>query len=254
MGWLGNGGADVIPFGKVRADMRFPMVEEVRAYWEALRSGRPVPLRSEVDPRGIERALENTFVLERIAPGVARFRIAGMHLNDLMGMEVRGMPLTAFFTPAARDALTHTLEAVFSDPQIADLALNGERGIGKPPLEGRMLILPLKSDTGEVNRALGCLCSIGPVGRSPRRFELVEQRLTQIGSGVMATPVVRAVSTTGVHFAPEASAAPQAAGFAEQATPFGAQPADTPANTADRSPPARPAKGRPALRLVKSDT
>ncbi len=253
MGWLGNGGADVIPFGKVRADMRFPMVEEVRAYWEALRSGRPVPLRSEVDPRGIERALENTFVLERIAPGVARFRIAGMHLNDLMGMEVRGMPLTAFFTPAAREAITHTLEAVFSNPQIADLALNGERGIGKPPLEGRMLILPLKSDTGEVNRALGCLCSIGPVGRSPRRFELVEQRLTQIGSGTMAKSVVRAVSTTGIDFPPAEFTMPRVAGFAEQTEPFGAHPAETTGDAAGPSPVSRPVKGRPALRLVKSD-
>ena len=66
---------------------------------------RAVPMRSDVDPRGIERSLEHAFILERIAPQMARFRLAGMHLTDLMGMEVRGMPTTALFAPAARAAL-----------------------------------------------------------------------------------------------------------------------------------------------------
>ena len=38
-----------------------------------------------------------------MAPSVARFRLAGAHLSELMGMEVRGMPMTALFLPDARD-------------------------------------------------------------------------------------------------------------------------------------------------------
>ncbi|MCB2111761.1 MAG: PAS domain-containing protein, partial [Rhodobacteraceae bacterium] len=80
----------VVPFAQTRSCMRFHSISVVRAYWEALRAGREVPYRSEIDPRGIESALEHTFVLERIAPRIARFRLAGVHLCDLMGMEVRG--------------------------------------------------------------------------------------------------------------------------------------------------------------------
>ena len=106
-------GGVIVPFARVRTDMTKAIVDEVRTYWEALRAGRPVPLRSEVDPRGIEGALDCSFILERMAPRVARFRVAGGHLNDLMGMEVRGMPLTAMFSPASRGEVGAILADVF---------------------------------------------------------------------------------------------------------------------------------------------
>ncbi|MEM1421046.1 MAG: PAS domain-containing protein, partial [Pseudomonadota bacterium] len=61
--------------------MQHPGLSLVEAYWEGLRAGRLVPRRADVDPRGIDQALEYSFILERIAPGMARFRLAGMHLN-----------------------------------------------------------------------------------------------------------------------------------------------------------------------------
>src|SRR6056297_1889540 len=152
--------------------MQHPALAQVEGYWDALRQGRPVPFRSEVDPRGIDRALEYAFILERIAPGMARFRLAGMHLNDLMGMEVRGMPLTSFFEPESRRTVSDALEGVFEQPAVARLDLGGEAGFGRSPLEGRLLLLPLKSDFGEITRVLGCLGTHGPIGRTPRRFHV----------------------------------------------------------------------------------
>ncbi|MCA0920718.1 PAS domain-containing protein [Pseudooceanicola nanhaiensis] len=151
---------------------RFGAIAEVEAYWQALRAGRLVPRRSDIDPRGIERALEYAFVLERIAAGLARLRIAGTHLSDLMGMEVRGMPLSTFFTPESRAQVGEVLEQVFDSPAIATLTLTAERGIGKPALEGKVILLPLMSDLGDVTRVLGCLATQGAVGRAPRRFEI----------------------------------------------------------------------------------
>lgn len=232
MGFAFQNEANVISLTRARTDMKFPVITEVYAYWDALRNGRPLPLRSEVDPRGIERALENAFVLERIAPGMARFRLAGMHLNDLMGMEVRGMPLTAFFTPKAREEMTRLLEAVFSGPEIVELTLTAEIGIGKPAVEGKLLILPLRSDLGDVTRALGCFATNGSVGRAPRRFEITSVKTTKI-RGVESkaatpapAPVARSAQQGGFNEAPAA--------FAEGA----------PVPTTSK---------RPALRLVKSD-
>ena len=230
MGLTFQSEANVIALVRARTDMRFPVITEVYAYWDALRNGRPLPLRSEIDPRGIERALENAFVLERIAPGMARFRLAGMHLNDLMGMEVRGMPLTAFFTPKAREEMTRVLEAVFSGPEIVELTLSAEPGIGKPAVEGKLLILPLRSDLGDVTRALGCFATIGAVGRAPRRFEITSVKTTKIrgvepsAAALAAKPAAQSAQQGGFNEAPAAFA--------------GAAPV--------------PAK-RPALRLVKSD-
>ncbi len=215
----------VVPLSGYRKDMRFPCISEVRAYWEALRDGRQVPYRSEVDPRGIERALEYAFVLERIAPQVARFRLAGMHLNDLMGMEVRGMPLTSFFTPKARAEIAGLLDAVFTGPRTAELTLAAEAGFGKPAMEAKVLILPLRSDLGDVSRALGCLIAEGPIGRTPRRFDLVERLVSPI---VESQPARRLPPV------------PAPAGFAEPAAPFA-------------GPGSQPARSRGHLRLVVSD-
>ncbi|WP_038131063.1 PAS domain-containing protein [Thioclava indica] len=153
---------------------------ELRAYWEGLRKGRAVPPRSEVNPRGIERALEFSFILERVAAGMGRFRLAGMHLNDLMGMEVRGMPLSALFAPDGRKKIAEITEAVFTDPAIAEVELCAETGIGKPEMMARLLILPLTSDFGDVSRALGCLVAEGEIGRTPRRFEVAGLRMSSI--------------------------------------------------------------------------
>ncbi|PYF13042.1 PAS domain-containing protein [Rhodobacter viridis] len=147
------------------------IVAQMRAYWEGLRAGRDVPARSDIDPRGLENALEYAFILERVAPGMGRFRLAGMHLNDLMGMEIRGMPLTAMFTPEGRKRVADATEAVFQGPAIAELVLTAEAGIGKPPMTARLLLLPMKSDMGDVTRILGCLVAEGQgIGRTPRRF------------------------------------------------------------------------------------
>ena len=159
----------------------YGLLQEVRAYWEALRPEGGLPARAAIDPRGLERALEHVFLVERIAPGLARFRLAGMHLTVLMGMEVRGMPLSALFDPAGRDRMHGLLEQVFSGPSVLELALEGERGIGRPSLEGRMILLPVRGDAGVCDRALGCLVTVGPVGRTPRRFALARQVTEALG-------------------------------------------------------------------------
>ncbi len=152
---------------------RFAVLAQVRAYWQGLRHGMALPQRDMIDPRGIAEALERTFLLERVAPGIARFRIAGMHLHDLIGLDVRGMPLSTLFDPVARTRLAEGLEAVFTTPAILEMWLEAERGLGRPRLEGRMLVLPLSDAQGQSTLALGCLALAGGLGRAPRRFAMM---------------------------------------------------------------------------------
>ena len=199
---------------------RFPTLAEVRGYWEGLRQGGKPPLRSELDPRGMAGALEHSFILERVAPGVARFRIAGMGLTDLMGMEVRGMPVLSLIDPPSRADFGHALERVFAGPAILEMTLEGERGIGRPALEGRLLVLPLRNRVGTTALALGCLATDGAIGRAPRRFAIARQTLT---------PLVAAPARE--------MAEGMAEGMAEAAAPFVG--------------PTGPVPGHPYLRLVK---
>ena len=211
-----------------RTDSGYRALAQVESYWEAVRGNRLMPKRSEIDPRGIETALEFSFVLERIAPGMARLRIAGAHLGDIMGMEVRGMPLTSFFVPHARREVGDLLEDVFQRPAICELTLRGETGFGKPDLEARLVLLPMKSDLGDVSRILGCMVSQGDIGTRPRRFEITKTDLRKIESPATTAP--QAVAPV-----PQ----PDVLGMAEDAAPF--------APKEEAAPPV------PYLRLVKSD-
>lgn len=171
----GTGGA-VIAFPGMARMIRSPLIEEVRGYWEALRDGREAPARAEVDPRGIERALSHMMLIDRIAPGHARLRVAGQHLCDLMGMEVRGMPLGALMTLPARDTLTTALQSVFQGRSGVVLGLHAGWSLGAPALDGQMLLLPLADRNGVLAHALGCIVMTGSIGRAPRRLAITEVR------------------------------------------------------------------------------
>lgn len=175
----------------------------MRAYWNSLRHGRAVPARADVTPLGLSGTLDHAFILERVGPGGGRFRLAGRHLVDLLGMEVRGMPLCALMHPGSRGRLSDVLEAVFQGPQIAEVDLTSPGSYGCPELKGRMLLLPLRSDLGDVTRVLGCLVTEGEIGSAPRRFDLMGER---------ADPVIEG----GRVLVPS----PSAEGFAEPQAPW----------------------------------
>ncbi len=160
--------------GTTETDARsdFRQVQEVRAYWEAMRKDGRLPKRDDINPRGMASALEQVFLVEQIAPNHGRLRLAGMAISDLLGMDVRGMPITALLEPIARARLSEALGGLFRGEQILDLWLEAERGIGRPPLMARMLLLPLIGSHGEPDLALGCFCTKGEVGRAPRRFTI----------------------------------------------------------------------------------
>lgn len=233
---MDNGGQNthnVVSMTQNASHNGFAPLAQVEAYWEALRGSRLMPFRSEIDPRGIENALEYAFIVERIAPGIARLRIAGSHLSDLMGMEVRGMPLTAFISPNSRRQVSDTLEEIFETPACCTLTLHSQQGAGMPALDARMLLMPLKSDLGDVSRLLGAFVSVGEMGRSPRRFEVTGSSMRPIVSDQMVPAPLRKKPAAPV--VPEKVAEP---GFAEPKTPFKTK---------------TPRQNAPYLRLVKSD-
>ena len=150
-------------------DMRYRLPGEIETYWRAVRGERLVPLRSEIDPRGFEGALDHAFILERTAPMRTKFRLAGLWLTDAFGMEMRGMPATALFVPDQREAAAGVIDRVFTGPEILRMQVCSAGRSG-----GEILYLPLRSDLGDTTRALGC------VG-APSRPDLAESRFSITG-------------------------------------------------------------------------
>ena len=152
------------------------------------------------------------------------------------------MPLGALFTLPTRRALSAALDEVFDGPAIARIDLLGERGIGRPPLEARMLLLPLMSDFNDVSRLLGCLCTRGTIGRAPRRFDITATSIT-----ALAAPSAQQALDPDAAAAPPPvpHRSPNDPEFSEAAATFRYAPRR-------KAAPKRPA-AVPYLRLVKTD-
>ncbi|MGY6410474.1 MAG: PAS domain-containing protein [Alkalilacustris sp.] len=201
-----------------------PGLSSLRAYWEALRGDDLIPRRAQIDPRGIENALGIAFLAERVAPEVARFRVAGMRVNGLMGMEVRGMPISALLEPESRAQFGRTLRRVLDGPAVAEISIMGSAGFGRPRLDGRMLLMPLRAEDGSITRLLGGLALEGRIGATPRRLEITGLQLTPLAPGA-AQPVEEP--------GPDLTALP---GFAEARAGFAPRPS-----------------GPPKLRVIRND-
>ena len=233
---FGNGGKGrgIVSMTDREREKRLEPLRVVESYWHDLATTRgEVPLRSEIDPRSIENALEYAFLAERIAPGLAKLRVAGAHLNDLMGMETSGMPLSTLFTPGARDVLADAVTRVFAESLMVKIRLTGEEGFGRNGLQGDLLLLPLRSDMGDMTRMIGALVTTGRIGRTPRRFD-IESVSVQAATLTRTTPDAETAPT---RTAPETPPVP---GLAEEAAPFEATPSSD-------------AKRPPYLRLIVSN-
>ena len=227
--------AKVVKIDAARPGLRLSPIRQAEAYWSALRDGAAIPRRAQVDPRGLQNLLEFAFIIEHVAPGIARFRLAGQHLCLMSGMEVRGMPISALFTPLSRASLGAALEQVFENPSVAELTLKSEPRHGRTPITAQMILLPLKSDLGDITRALGVIVSDCEQGGAPNRFDVTSS-------------LFRPVS--GLSYAMDPGPAPTPAPAAKPRYDMAQGPVSLPAFA---QPKATFRRGKPHLRLVKTD-
>jgi len=154
------------------------MLSSLKSYWERLRAGRIAPYRAEIDPRQFEAALENMFIIERVGPDNMRIRLAGMKICEMMGMEVRGMQPGFLVEETDRIRFERLLNVVMNEPSVVELQLEAPHRFGVYP--ATMLLMPLRSDFGEINRVLGCTSGDGEVAAAPLAFSIRDVAVTPI--------------------------------------------------------------------------
>lgn len=211
------------------------VLSSLRNYWERLRAGRIAPYRAEIDPRQFEGALENMFIVERLSTDNMRIRLAGMKVCEMMGMEVRGMQPGMLVADADRQRLDRLLGVAMSEPAVVKLALHAEgRGGG---WRGAMLLMPLRSDFGEINRVLGCACVSGEIPGGALVFRIEEVTVSPIEASAAAEQV------------------PVMPGFAEETATFSHAPAAPQLRSIEGNPnaPARPRDPARRFRVVDGD-
>lgn len=168
------------------------LLRKVEAHWTSKRPFGQIPSQADLAPEPLNTALSHCFVLERISATVARFRIAGKGLNELLRFEARGMPLSAIFSAEGRAQLGPMINAVCEQPEIAEIPLTASRGLIGGPLRGRLLLMPMKDARGEITRIFGALIVDGAPGRRALRFDI--DPAVPLRNQRLATPVIRTIA------------------------------------------------------------
>lgn len=150
------------------------VLQQLEAYWEALRPIGDIPSRDDINPSGIADALDFAFILERTSTGKIVFRLGGQKLGDLLGVSLDGIPVTSLFTSEKRRAVQLRLDDVFQSPSQLWLTLRSEAGIMGGAIDAQMLVLPLRGSDAQINRAVGALVFYDPIGKSPRLFSQID--------------------------------------------------------------------------------
>jgi hypothetical protein len=207
------------------------MLSSLKSYWERLRAGRIAPYRAEIDPRQFESALENMFIVERLSADNMRIRLAGMKICEMMGMEVRGMQPGYLIDEADRLRFERLLNVVMSEPAVVELKLAADGRGGR--YRATMLLMPLRSDFGDINRVLGCASGQGDAFASPLAFRIEDVAVTPIESSAAAEP---------------REAMP---GFAEERAAFDGAPAGPRLRSIEGNPNAPGGKPKPGLRKFR---
>lgn len=154
------------------------VIGDVMAYWGSLRAaaGGDVPTRTSVDPKAISAHLGQVFIASLTTPRVARLRIVGAGISDLMGLDPRGMVLGALFAAPARDEVTAALAQVAAGARVI-LPLRAEAAPGQPNLTAVMALMPLRGADGQVSQVLGVIGVNGTVGPFARKLTLASARI-----------------------------------------------------------------------------
>lgn len=193
--------ATIFSLSEHRANVADPTLLQVEAYWDALRAGRLIPTRADVNPRGLSDVLSCCFILERISIRFARFRVYGRNVSELAGTELREMPISALFTPASREIIGETIEQVLDTPSSARLMLETRGSFLRSSVQCHMTLLPLRDDMGGATRILGCVSHRGELGDRHRQLEIVAKTVKPIEKNVSLarpTPVTRRIGDPNI--------------------------------------------------------
>ena len=158
--------------------MRHATSRELFAYWNRIRGSEPAPRRTDIEPGDIRRVLPDTFILEVIASGNHRVRLAGTRMCSLYGREIKGGNFLDLWSDEDRHTVASATERVAEDATgiviETDLISARDRTVSS-----EFLLLPLRHGAPTHDRILGS-CA---VHRRPYWFgtdPIVRQQVTRI--------------------------------------------------------------------------
>lgn len=128
--------------------------QQLYAYWQGQRDGRPAPLRSAIEPVHFAKLLGDTFLLDASHTTAFPFRLAGTGLCANFGRELTGDDFLSIWQGADRETLATTLRTIARNASVAVVEIAGQTQRGNTvPVE--MLLMPVSQDGQRHDRILG---------------------------------------------------------------------------------------------------
>lgn len=128
-------------------------------YWTRRRGGRPVPLRSDIEPADLARILPDLFILEHSAASDPRFRLAGTRLCAQFGRELKGGRFDALFPADQRNRIARVGENVMAHRTPAVLLVEAVDG-ALEVTDVEIVLLPLATKGRIADRIIGAFAPL----------------------------------------------------------------------------------------------
>jgi hypothetical protein len=141
--------------------------ETLFSYWDKVRGNRTTPRRFEIEPGKIAAILPSTFILERIDAEAYRFRLAGTHVCELFGSELRGTNFLDGWSPSDRMALIRHFAAISKQGAVETIHMEAAP-VARASSTFEVLLLPLRHTGEDIDRVLGAFTALESSKRAAR--------------------------------------------------------------------------------------
>ncbi len=141
--------------------MKHPVSERLYSYWNSMRGERLAPKRFEIEPSQIANILPDTFILERVNPEIARFRLAGTRICEAFAAEFRGLNLFDLFTLADKITLQREFSVIARQGAVGVFEIEGRSQSGRK-VDFELVVAPLMHTREVIDRYLGSIAPIDP--------------------------------------------------------------------------------------------
>jgi hypothetical protein len=128
--------------------------ETLFLYWNKVRGDRKMPRRFEIEPGKITAILPSTFILERVDAETYRFRLAGTHVCEIFGSELRGANFLDGWSGTDRLSLVRHLSALAKQGAVETIHMEAAP-LARASTPFEVVLLPLHHMTDDVDRVLG---------------------------------------------------------------------------------------------------
>jgi len=141
--------------------MKEAVSRQLYSYWNAMRGERLAPKRFEIEPSQIAKILPDTFILERINPETARFRLAGTRICEAFAAEFRGVNIFDLFCLEDKITLQREFSVIARQGAVGVFEIEGGTESARK-VRFEIVVTPLMHTREVVDRYLGSITSIDP--------------------------------------------------------------------------------------------